>query len=336
MHVMGGIKIMHRQRIIVAIAGFLLATILQITTVYAYNCADLLDIDHISSSDIPAADIAKCIERGGDPPHSWRPRAGAGIIESNTDKIDFNLCAPYKGGCRSSSGIQAVIPSGTPPGSNIPIIDSIPWKEIKESKLPCGAVANLSQMALRALWGNVRFNTNVSSIDQAVQTGVTNASNAALSLINKHADCSNGIFWNLLNTVINLVVSSSHKRFIFDASNSSFLSPLGSLITVPDNASLSIDLSSMGAEFDLPNGGSFIDINGKSITIGRNEIISFKPNGLVVTSSGKRYRVDPKQIVKMVPNGIIRIPEGSWIPIDPNSKLHPIGRITNPPDWIKH
>lgn len=302
----------------------------------AQACAVLADVIHARTMEVPREEIEKCIERGADPPLHLRQQSGRAVVQGDrAARLTMGLCSPGKGGCPISSQDHPTAPPGNPPGSNIPPMTELPWEEVKKAKLPCGAVANLSQMAIQSLWGNIRFEVNSPLIDVNVQNVFNTFMNTILTLIGTHTDCSAGTFWNIFNNVLNVVLPALGDRsFVYNAANSSFLSPLGTVIIISDMMPVSIDLSSMGAGFNLPNGGSFNDINGQQVTIAANDSVQFDTDGTVTTGSGETYQVNAEEIVQFFPNGAIGVPEGTWIPVDPGSKLVTMGQTVKPPSWV--
>lgn len=317
-------NVKHKQILYILV---ITAAVLFSSVTSASACSFLNNITSAEALDIPFAELLKCIERGGDPPPQFRPQGGARPVSSDGVRtVNFCGTSLYQG-CPSNSG-KLTPPTLPLPPITLPKVEELPWGELESAQIPCGAVANLSQMVLQAIFGNINFNPTVpligGDLDDALQL--------ALKTFGEHMDCSDGTFWNILNAVINLIIPGG-APFEFSVTNSSFLSPAGSIIAFDSDAGLEIDLTSQGATFDLPAGGSFIDSAGQKIEIAADDVVTFSTSGHVTTQSGNSYFVNPRNVVSFKPNGMIRLQEQFWLPAE--GTLMPAGAKSQPPEWAK-
>jgi hypothetical protein len=275
---------------------------------------------------LPEEAVLECIEHGGDPSFNIRQQGGTRPLRIAGIR-GANFCAPYLYNACPGNEADNSAPVGIVAKPNIPPIQQLPWEELKHAQIPCGAVANLSQIIMQALFGNVNLNTGPVNLQSTVNQGLQKATSA---LLGKHVDCADGTFWNILNSAINLVMPGG-TVFDYNPANQSFLAPKGAKIVMDSNHTLEIDLMQKGVLLNLPSGGSFTDRNGKLIEIPRNDTIQFYPNGMGVTGSGKRYYVDPKKILDFNPNGALALNEPYWLPAEGN--LMTAGATIYPPKW---
>jgi hypothetical protein len=301
---------------------------------YKADCKKLFkDMAAYDAYELPAELVYECTLRGYDPPKALRARGGTGetanTITSSTEQV---------GGCKANGECQnssiertETFATGYLPQNNPNLkFPEIPWQDIGKSNLPCGAIGSLSEMAIQAIWRNVKI-----KMPSMVQQLVNSAIRGLLgNLFGKKVDCQDGTFWGTLNTVIGLVLPQLQQGggFVYDISNNTFLAPKGALLSLPGGANLQVDLSQGNVSFSLPAGGSFTDINGNTVTIPSNGTIHFGSSG-TVNANGQSYKVDPDAIVDLNANGVVAIPEGTALPVPPDSPLMPMGPVTTPPDW---
>lgn len=293
-------------------------------------------------SDVPAELVYECMQRGIDPPMALRKNAGLGETANATSNSVQSIGSCRADGICTNSSVErtvnfanASLPANNP---NFQLPD-IPWKDITKSNLPCGAIGSLTEMAIQALWKNVKIQmpSQIQSLLNSALSGILGGLFGGGNQDPK-IDCQDGTFWGTLNSMLGLVLGqlggSNNSGIIYDITNNTFQAPEGALLTLPTGASMQIDLTQGGANFNLPAGGSFVDINGNTVTIPGGTSIQFGANG-TVTFNGQTYNVNPNQIVNLNTNGVLGVPVGATIPVPPNSPVIPMGPATTPPGWAQ-
>lgn len=300
----------------------------------AFACQVLEKLQPYDTKEVSAAEIRKCIELGGDSYYQFRPESGKDIIENTGtgSTLDLNQCG-VDGVCLNANAERTEdFVAGAGPDENPNLnLPPIPWKDMKNPQIPCGAVGGLAEIALQAIWGNVRIQ---------LPSGASNLINSSLTnlvgnLFNK-SDCQDGTFWGLLNNVISVILPNlgfNGSGFVFDMDNSTFIAPVNTYIAVPIQGEFIVDTSAGGASFTLPAGGSFNDISGKQVNLSAGSTVQFDPSGAVTTSTGQSYKIEPQAIVNLNPKGIVKIPEGAVVPVPPNTTVFPMAPLNKQPEW---
>jgi hypothetical protein len=291
-------------------------------------------------SDVPAELVYECTQRGIDPPMALRKNAGFGDTANATSNSVQSVGGCQADGICTNSSVERTVnfASASLPANNPNFqLPDIQWKDITKSNLPCGAIGSLTEMAIQALWKNVKIQmpSNIQNLLNTAISGILGGLFGGGSSDPK-VDCQDGTFWGTLNNMLGLVLgqlgSSTNSGIVYDITNNTFLAPEGALLTLPTGASMQIDLTQGGANFNLPAGGSFVDINGNTVTIPGGMSVQFGANG-TVTFNGQNYNVNPNQIINLSTNGVLGIPTGVALPVPPNSPVIPMGPATVPPSW---
>lgn len=311
----------------------------------AQSCDFLKDKTPEQAQRLNGQRIIECIERGEDPPRLFR--SGSGFARkvasggASTMALTGGTCGPGLFEACPNTKLEYTdieeMPENTPDFSEIEKIDPVVWGEFKGEVYKCGALAQISKMAVNAIWGNVNLPTNPINLKQGIETSINGLTP------NLHLDCQNSKFWRTVNTVAGLIIPHLGINRTCKVGQSSFLTCAGTKLSLPMNQKMKIDLLGGMANFHLPNGGSFIDINGNNVTIGPNNEVKFNTDGTVVINGpdGKpigSYRVDPQQIVELDPGGLISIPDGTVIPIDPKVVIvppSPVIKLPKPDELIQ-
>lgn len=299
------------------------------------DCKKLLTTKAHDVARVSREEVLSCVARGYDAP--WQLRVNmSGMAPTNQFSKFQTFRCDASGVCKNSSGSRTALsqlPSGYQPQNNPNLtVPEIPWKDVKKTPLPCGAVGGLSEIALQTLWGNVHLN-----MPPQAKTLINNSLKQLLGkLFGKKNDCQDGALWGNLNNLLNLILPALGLKgpsFVFDRTNNTFLAPPNTLLGLPTRTTFLIDLSAGGANFNLPVGGSFFDANGNKVVVSHNASVQFNSDGTATTSDGGVYKVQADGLVTLDPHGVVAVPPNTIIPVPPETMLFPMGPITKPPAW---
>lgn len=134
------------------------------------TCKELKKLKSIEiSSGYATADaIFDCLERGEDPPLSLRSQMGkVAIVTPVGNSYPRTPCRPGdKHQCPNNRRVftdGSGSPSGYDPASNPKLkIPELPWGDLNDREIPCGAVATLAGDALQSLMGKAKVKSPIS------------------------------------------------------------------------------------------------------------------------------------------------------------------------------
>lgn len=311
----------------------------------ATTCEQLknLSVLEISTGKASREAVLDCRQKGEDPPLEYRKAMGAlPIVTPVGNQYKLGPCRPtlkkqcpnnlreYTDGGNSSSGY---IPAQNDNLKKPPV----PWGDLNDNRIPCGAITTFAKNALRGLLTkgtNVTISTPASGMVNTLSNQLNGMVTGALANFFKHKDCSGGQFWGILNYIFTLVMGH-HGNFHYDHTNNTFRSNSSPIIvTMPVGTTINMQLG--GGKINpiiLPMGGAITNQSGGQVNFGHNTKVSFRSDGIISTSNGNRFRVNPNETITLDPNEMIQIPPGTSIPVDPKSKVYPMGSVDKEPDW---
>ncbi len=323
----------------VRVFWFIMFMLAPLSTQAATDCKALFNVAAVDVHKLPSDKVYECLQQGVDPNFHFRKASGFGETSTTT-----SASTQSTGGCRAdgvcqNSAIERTTEfvSGVTPSDNPNFkLPEVPWQDITKSNLPCGAVGGLAEMAVQALWGNVKVQmpSEMKSLLNELVSGFLNA----LFGGSKKIDCQDGSFWGTLNNMISVIfpkLKAGDKSFGYDLNNNTFLAPPKTMLALPSGSNIQIDLSLGAANFHLPAGGSFKDINGNKITIAADSRVLFGKDGNVTLSDGRTFKVQPGGVITLNPEGVVSVPTGATVPVPPNTAVFPMGPITVKPPWVK-
>lgn len=318
------------------LAAFL--CLLALPNVATAACAALQNVEYKDVVNVDPMEIYQCIESGQALPQHL---TGNLTMQNN---LPVNLCHPrLHQACPNTldaySDVWGMARNWSPSATIGSIVSQIDWEKMIDVQLPCGGSSTLSQMILESMWGNVRFTLNQPAIPQ-LKNLINSTLQVILRTLGGYASCQDGTFWGIASFAINKIlpqITSGEAGFkhVFDKVKGTIQNSVPTFIVLPQNTSIQMDLMYDDAQFTLPSGASFTDVNGQNVQVPANTTVHFSRSGRVTTSNGQRYQVDPRQIVDLYPeNGMLELPPNTEIPVlDPTMPFFPRRPVDAPPSW---
>lgn len=301
------------------------------------GCTSVRGKSLYDSYTVKVSDIEKCINEGYDPPVEWRPgygfRAAAG---GGSSAVTFAGKCPVDGKCPSATGSANPLPNAAPVPTQNPALNLPPMNVPTTGKtppLPCGGAAalNLTQIINTGL--SIGNNVRIGNVSGAVSTGI----NLARSFL---SPCSGGwqsLIGNALNVILPAVPGGAAIL------NGNMPAPSGTILMLPPG--MTIDMGVGGGQIKLPDGGTFTDLQGLTITIpAGGGIISYTGN-TVTLMDGSTVTVGSGNVtIKPGPGGMgggVILPDGITLPIDtgipintPTSSPNSTPPVVTPPTIV--
>ena len=271
--------------------------------------------------------LEDCLERGEDPPSNlFRYIGGAeySMVDDIGAVTKVGRCGPgFDNTCPTSQGM-VISPTHYQP--NIPAYSGMtagvkPWEDLSRKgqldPLPCGGSMNLSETVIQsALNGNVRLG---GKLDLNTLQGLPNAIFAgAIDGFMSWLGCMQGVLFDALRNISTLVIPPTTQPIKFV--DGTFSTPFDTIAYIPPGLNLQIDYLGGGASVSLPQGGSFVDRSGATISIAAGYSVQFFTDGTIrIYNGGKQvvgvYQVPLEGVPVLDPNGAIVIPKNTTIPV---------------------